>query len=154
MRPPPTSSDRFLPYGFREALILLPPAVPRGQLLLATVTGPAACLAVAITAPPAAGAPVFLAVCMVCVLALAHALRARVPPSCCMLAAAGDWWLVVRGDSVVRARLLHSWGARWGWMLGLEWAECATGCRQTLWLLRADVDPVTWRRLRVRLLIA
>jgi len=67
-----------------------------------------------------------------------------------VLLADGSWSLLRSGSEVLQARLEHAWGVRSGPVIALEW-RCHDGRRYQAWLLKRDVAPFTWRRLRVRL---
>lgn len=75
------------------------------------------------------------------------------PPTTAVLRTDGGWELGIGGPDRVPAELVHSWGARFGLVLGLEW-RLAGGRRLVAWLSCRDVERDTWRRLRVRLRIA
>jgi hypothetical protein len=62
----------------------------------------------------------------------------------------GSWQIFGSDGGPVTARLLHSWGASFGPVIGIEW-QCADGVRRRAWVSRAAVSGTSWRRLRVRL---
>ena len=138
---------------FLETLIVTPPSIGRDRQFIAWIGGPVTALAFVVTSSVAGSAPLWLVSAAVCLATLMRALRPLPAPTRISLLADGRWHLSVAGTEI-ESRLERSWGARWGPVIGLQWQEVVSGRRRALWLLRADCEPATWRRLRVRLLIA
>jgi len=138
--------------GFLQELVLRPPA-DRARQFVALVAGPLALAAVLVAdstrLPP--WVP-WLAVAPVC----AQLLRAFFRRSPCemTLSPGGGWQLRLPSGEAVAATLLTSRGAARGLMITLHWQAEGGGRGFSAWLLPGDVDGATWRRLRVRLLIA
>jgi hypothetical protein len=70
-----------------------------------------------------------------------------------VLSTDGTWQLFLNSGRPIEARLIRAWGRSAGPIIALEWRSEA-GRRVATWLWRADIAPVTWRRLRVRLRLA
>ena len=69
--------------------------------------------------------------------------RIVAPPS-------GNWVLETEQGERYEARLIHGWIIGSGLSIGLAWKSCE-GPRFRCWLTCWRQDPVTWRRLQVRL---
>lgn len=70
-----------------------------------------------------------------------------------MLLPDGRWRLFGPATHPMNALLSSAWGIALGPIIALEW-DCDDGRRRQAWLLRRDLPPTTWRRLRVRLSMA
>lgn len=143
-----------MPGGFLE-IIELRPRVDRGLHVLAFLLAPAAVAAAWLADPATLPGGLRAAVLLAGAAGLGAAAwhRRRAWPRRAVLLPDGQWRLGGDGAAVVPARLARCWGAGAGPLIGLEWA-CADGGRRSAWLLRADTDARTWRRLRVRLRLA
>ena len=142
-----------MPSAFLETLTLIPPQIERGRAFIAWVAAPVALLAFGLADFGHGNGLLLVLVTVACLGTLLGALRRDWAPKRIHLLPDGRWLLAHGQHAVVEARLTASWGARSGQALGLEWRDM-DGRRFALWLLAADVDQRTWRRLRVRLLIA
>jgi hypothetical protein len=138
--------------GFREAIEVRPR--PDGVLLwFVAALGCAAGISVGLAdVPPAWKAGALL---VVGAMALGNICRRRDTRSDHYVARAvlfpdGDWTIFCGNVELMDACLGSAWGTRLGPVVALEW-RCDDGRRRQAWLLKQDLGPLVWRRLRVRL---
>jgi hypothetical protein len=137
--------------GFLETLVLAP-RTDWPRIFLGAVGWPLALLATAQAAPLRTGAAAALIMLAVAAGATWQSWR-RPRLQAATLDASGEWRLRLPDGAITAASLTHAWGAGAGWAMGFAWRD-AQGNRWWLWLLRSDLSPDHWRRLRVRLRIA